>query len=283
MTWANDRLGALAPSLARALEPERALRWATIALIALLAWQVANMIWAIAAPIGPIGRPIAQQASPRAMIDPSAIVRFDPFFRATQADGPAQTDLSQLGLVLFAVRAGGPDGGAAIIQIPGRGQRSISINEEVMPGIVVRSVHTDYALLERNGATYQLPFPNSPAQGGLAPGGARQSVPPAQGDAMLRVASTINPEELMRELALQARIENGEVTGYTLREGRPGQVLERLGLRPGDVLLEVNNRRLVDDDRVAELQEELMSRPEAVIRYERDGEVRTATVRIELP
>lgn len=266
-----------------AQRPEAALEATKLGLTALVAWQIAGLFWALVSPLGPLGpstAPLRQAAAPPA-IDLAALSRFDPFHRAPAASGAPIGDLSQLGLTLFAVREGGPDGGGAIIQAPDRGQRSFSIGDAISPGVILQSVSTDFVTLERDGATYQLGFPNAPVSG---PAGAPIAAPaPRVGDATLKIASTVDPAALIGELALQARIENGEVTGYTLREGRAGPIMQRLGLKPGDVLLEVNNHRLLDDERVAELQTELMSRPEAVIRYERAGEVKTATVRINQP
>lgn len=271
----------LAAAQAALTEPERAFALAVAALSLAVAWQAGGFVWAIAAPIGPVGAATAPVSARAASVDYAALVQSDPFFRAASSGTEPSSDPSQLGLALFAIRAGGSDGGAAIIQIPGRGQRSISIGEEVAAGVVLRAITADAALLERNGQTFELRFPNTPAA--TAPEDVAAAPATAQGDALLRVATTIDPAALLAELALQARIENGEVTGYTLRDGRDGPTLRRVGLQPGDVLLEVNNRRLADDERVAELQQELMSRPEAVIRFERNGEVRTATVRIAQP
>lgn len=246
-----------------------------------LAAQCAALAYAIIAPIGPIGAPAAiARASGEALIDAAALTRFDPFFRSLAVAESGAPDPSAMGLKLFAARSGGADGGGAIIEIPGRGQRAFSIGETVVPGLALKAVGAGVVTLERDGQTFDLRFPEG---GAPAPRVAEADQSAETGDATLRLATSLDPLALIGELALQARVEDGEVTGYTLREGPIGPALARLGLQAGDVLIEVNNRRLVDDERVSELRDELLSRPESVIRYERGGELRTATIRMQQP
>jgi general secretion pathway protein C len=270
------QLRRLSPVSAGGARPDRLLALASAALTAALAWGSAGLVWSVAAPIGPVGAANigAAAGAPAADVDTSLLVRFDPFHRA-QGEAGAEQSLAQLGLTLFAVRVGGADGGAAVISTTGGGQRSFSIGDSVAPGVTLQAVTPDYAVLARGADTMRLPFPNAPAAMATAPEDG------SVGD--IRVARTIDPMALIGELALQARMENGEVTGYRLREGSVGPIARRLGLQPGDVLVGVNALRLTDDERLAELQVELTSRPEAVIRYERDGQPRTATVRIAQP
>ena len=235
-----------------------------------VAWQSAELVWAAVTPLDPLGG-VAHAGPPTPQaVDASTLVRYDPFFRHEGEAAPV--DLPSLGLVLFAVRTGGPDGGAAIIQAPGEEQRAFTLGEQVAQGFVLQAVAPDHAVLARGRVSARLDFRSDPALAAAETSFAR-----------LRIARTIDPAAFLSELALQARVENGEVTGYRLAEGAGGPISARLGLRAGDVLLAVNDRRLTNDARAADLQAEFSGRSEALLRYERDGVEHTSLIRISAP
>ena len=60
-----------------------------------------------------------------------------------------------------------------------------------------------------------------------------------------------------------------------------GQALRAAGLQSGDVILEVNGMNMNSLERATELEADLANATDATIRYERDGQVRTTTMRIE--
>jgi general secretion pathway protein C len=123
---------------------------AEMALIALVAMQAARLLWAVMTPLGPVGYwhpPGAKMVT--------ANPAFDPFFRlAGAADNSAVTALP---LKLFGVRVDEATGrGSAIIATPDGVQSSFGIGDEVVPGVHLKLVASDHAVLDRRGAEEQI-------------------------------------------------------------------------------------------------------------------------------
>lgn len=119
-------------------------------LLILLAVQGARLFWAVVTPHGPVGdwRPVVAGT---VQVDPS----FDPFFRL--ASGNETSVITALSLKLFGVRLDEATGrGSAIIATPDGVQSSFGIGEAVMPGVILKSVALDYAVLDRGGAEEKL-------------------------------------------------------------------------------------------------------------------------------
>lgn len=209
-----------------------------IVLLALLAMQGARLIWAVVTPVGPLGdwRPAGgpDLGSARAALTSG----FDPFFRLGRNQGPAV--VTSLSLKLFGVRVDEATGrGSAIIAGPDNVQTSWSVGEAIQPGVTLKSVGYDSVVISRGGADETLYLDQSsaapvaaapaPANAGLLSTPANQaSAPGALGLADLQ------------QLNLAPRQSGGRVTGVVPR-GDP-DLLGRLGLQPGDVIVQVSGR-----------------------------------------
>jgi len=228
---------------------------AELVLLAVLAAQVARLFWAIVTPVSPLGdwRP----ASPAAPAAPAAtLAAFDPFFRSgAQAEGPAT--VTALAVRLFGVRVDDATGlGSAIIAGPDDVQRSVSVGEEVAPGVKLKAVAFDHVTLDRGGANEDLFLDQSGAAGApTAPAGAPASdggagaplaTPPA--------AAGVAPAALRSDIGYIPRIERGRLSGLTVRSQGSGVAFRAAGLRDGDVVTSIAGRPVTgagDLDRVA--------------------------------
>lgn len=210
-------------------------------LLALLAVQCARLVWAVATPLGPLGdwRPASgpDAARGRAVLASG----FDPFFRLGGGNGPAV--VTSLQLKLFGVRVDEATGrGSAIIAGPDNVQTSYSVGDAIQPGVTLKSVGYDSVMIQRGGvdetlyldqsgaAPVAVPAAPPPANAGLL------SEPPAQAAA----TAPVTLSQLQSGLALAPRQANGRVTGLVPR-GDPA-LLTRLGLQPGDVVVQVSGR-----------------------------------------
>ncbi len=120
------------------------------ALLALLALQMARLIWAFVTPVGPVGPPAAV-ATPVA----SGIDGFDPFFRLQPAT--ISNAVTSLPLKLFGTRRNSATGqGSAIIATPDGIQASYAVGEVLMPGVKLWSVGSDEVTIDRGGAKEKL-------------------------------------------------------------------------------------------------------------------------------
>ncbi|WP_375426858.1 type II secretion system protein N [uncultured Sphingomonas sp.] len=248
---------------------------AELVLMAVLAAQLARLFWAIATPVDPLGewRP-APVVIPGSPVD--TLTSFDPFFRLSgAAAGPAV--VTSLQLKLFGIRIDDATGrGAAIVAGPDGLQRSISVGEEVSPGVRLTAVAFDHITLDRGGASEDLFLdqstqvtpvqPSAPATAGGAPGPA--GVP---------VAS------LRQEVGFIPRIDAGRVSGLVLRSQGTGAVFAQAGLQNGDVLVSIAGRPVTGPDDIDRVARDFANGGNLPISVERGGQTLPLAITIAPP
>ena len=243
------------------------------ALILLLLVQGGRLIWLFATPT-----PQAAQARPLPEVDLGVLSRFDAFFR--NGGGGAEAAPSDGGgLTLFGVRADGAGGGSAIIGLADGRQVSVGAGEELEPGLKLTSVAPDHVMLSRGGAPFRLDFPDMAS--GVAPAAPATTVQPAAStpDPAPAEGVVVDPQRLIAQAGLRPRIRGLGVNGLTVSASGDGGELRTAGLRSGDVILSVNGTALNSPQALAALRGQLADAPSAQIQFERDGQVRSTTVR----
>ena len=202
---------------------------AEIALLGVLAVQCARLVWTIVTPIAPLGA--WAPAGPVLPGDPAGVfASFDPFYRVSGVQTQAAA-VTSLQLTLFGTRIDEAQGrGSAIIAGPDGVQKSVSVGEEVAPGVVLKSVAFDHVTLDRGGASENLFLPQS--DGGSAPVAAPGAGAPA-------APGTATPSPA--DLSAIPRIDGGRVTGLTLR-GQGKGAFQAAGLQDGDVVTAIQGR-----------------------------------------
>lgn len=244
-----------------------ALRHATEAGLALVAAALAaRLVWALVAPIGPVGQAVATTMSDGRPVpaDLAILERFDPFYRGGPTGTTAAPVADASGLRLFGVRSGA----SAILAGPDGKQAPYRIGEEVAPGVTLAAVGLDHVVLNALGRRTTLNFPQPTPTGPVAMP-TTYAAPPAPAAAPLTTAAA----------ALTPRMTDGRVDCFAIQPQGGGEALASAGLQPGDVLLSVNGRGLASADAAGQLSQDLAGAEQAVIQYERDGQVRTATIR----
>jgi general secretion pathway protein C len=212
-----------------------------LVLLALLAVQGARLVWAIVTPLGPLGdwRPSSgpDLGRSRAVLASG----FDPFFRLGRGQGPAV--VTSLSLKLFGVRIDEATGrGSAIIAGPDNVQTSYSVGEAIQPGVTLKLVGFDSVVISRGGADETLYLDQS----GAPPVTAAPAAPPAVNAGLLGTPAnqTTAPGAVglaeLQQLNLAPRQAGGRTTGVVPR-GDPA-LLGRLGLQPGDIIVQVSGR-----------------------------------------
>ncbi|MGX1692972.1 type II secretion system protein N [Brevundimonas naejangsanensis] len=239
------------------------------ALILLLLVQAGRLVWLFAAPA-----PQAVQARLLPEVDLSILSRFDAFFR--NGGGGAQTPPSDGGgLTLFGVRADGAGGGSAIIGLSDGRQVSVAAGEELEAGMTLTSVAPDHVMLSRGGAPFRLDFPDMTPTAPVTSTQPTASAPePAEAE-----GGVVDPQRLIAQAGLRPRIQGLGVNGLTVSASGDGGELRNAGLRSGDVILSVNGTALNSPQALAALRGQLADAPSAQIQFERDGQVRSTTLR----
>lgn len=227
-----------------------------LALIALLAVQCARLVWALVTPVGPVGHWRPAELAPA----PVGILRdFDPFFRASGGDAAGPAVVTSLQLTLFGTRMDAAQGGgSAIIAGPDGVQQSIGVGQEIVPGVRLKAVAFDHVTIDRGGAAEDLylvqadqptppqPLPGAPLVGGI------QIETPTTGPAL--AARGITMAQVRADIGFIPRIDNGRVSGLTVRAQGSGAAFRAAGLRDGDVVTAIAGRPVTgpgDIERIA--------------------------------
>jgi general secretion pathway protein C len=242
------------------------------ALLALIALQLARLIWAALTPVGPLGdwRPRATEPAGGSA---AALGGFDPFFRLS---GGGPVTVTSLNLRLFGIRQDQASGrGSAIIAGSDGRQRSIAVGEEVEPGVVLKAVDFDHVTISRGGADEQLFMDQSQGAGTPTP----PSPAPQPGVAPMIVTPTAAPAAAAPpppppQVDVQPRMNGGQLTGVVVQPRGNSESLRALGLAPGDVVIAVNGRRIRTPGQAQALAADLAS-PRVSLQVERGGQVVT--------
>lgn len=255
--------------------PWRRVAVGVLALILLV--QVGRLVWLLVPPAPVL--PTADTA-PAKPVDMGVLTRFDAFFRTgapSSLAGASGAEASQLRL--FGVRAGGEGGGSAIIGLADGRQLSVGVGEEVEPGLILREVGSDFVTLARGESLSRLAFTETPV--GAAPPppppSTEQVVTPSRSAAPS--GAVVDPQRLMAQASLRPRIQGLGVNGFTVSSAGNASELRAAGLQAGDVILSVNGTALNSPQAIGALRGQLASAPSAEIQYERNGEMRTTTIR----
>lgn len=245
-----------------------------------LAVQAGRLAWMLVQP-GPTIAAAAEVRTPPA--DPSVFGRFDAFFRTGGQSSLAEaTGADAAQMRLYGVRAGGRDGGSAIIGLPDGRQVSVGVGEEVEPGLVLQSVAADHVILARGGSVSRLVFTEVPANAPQppAPAPASQVMTPTPTAATQAQAGpvSVDPRRLIAQAGLRPRLKGMALNGFTVTPTGDGAALRAAGLRAGDVILSVDGVELNSPQAVAGLRDRLVGARNAQIRFERDGVVQTSSI-----
>lgn len=247
--------------------------------------QAGRLVWILVEPHPGVASPAVTATPPP---DFSVFGRFDAFFRTGGQSSLAEaTGADAAQMRLYGVRAGGPDGGSAIIGLADGRQVSFGVGEEVEPGLVLQSVQPDHVILARGGSVSRLVFTEIPpgAPQPPAPAPTPQVVTPTAAPAAPPAASSgatpaaVDPRRLIAQAGLRPRMKGMGLNGFTVIPTGDGAALRAAGLRAGDVILSVDGVELNSPQAVAGLRDRLAGAQNAQIRFERDGVVQTSSIR----
>jgi len=225
---------------------------AELALMAVLAVQGARLLWVIATPVSPLGewRPLA----PAIAGSPAAILEgFDPFFRLQGQQG-APAAVTTLQLTLFGTRIDEASGrGSAILAGPDGVQRSVSVGDEIQPGVTLKSVAFDHVTIDRGGATEDLYIDQSDAPP-AATGAGAAGAPPAPPAGTVPAQGGVAIAQVRSDIGFIPRLDGGRISGLVVRSQGAGAAFRAAGLREGDIVTALGGRPVTgpgDLDRLA--------------------------------
>lgn len=228
---------------ALSLPPLHEVLWWALAL--LIACLGAALIWALVAPVSPLGA--WTPAGVRSMSPTARAALFatvDPFNRTPPAAGGQEQAgaVTSLALTLYATRSTPGGGGTAIIAGGDGVQQVYRTGAEVQPGVTLAAVAFDHVELSRNGARELLYLDQSgsapTAQGVVAanPVASPPGAAPAPG------AGGVSVDGLRRGVNFGPRAEGGKVIGLEVMSAGDGATFRAAGFQTGDVITAVDGK-----------------------------------------
>jgi general secretion pathway protein C len=207
---------------------------------------------------------------------------------------------TQLNLTLSGVVASGSvTGGGAIIAAPGGVEAFYTINAQLPGGAMLKEVHPDRVVLERNGRLETLRLPKeglgNVGGGQEVSGGGQSASPRASSAARAGIGGNGGAPATLREyrdmvvsdpqsagnlVQINPKSADGRFIGYELQPGQDAALLSRMGLAPGDIVTSVNGVKLDSPAKALSLLRGLSSMEEIRLDIERSGVPQSLIVNI---
>ncbi|MDH3645428.1 MAG: type II secretion system protein GspC [Gammaproteobacteria bacterium] len=262
--------------------------WVAFILVLAIAWQLVRITWLFfpnsnADNTALINTPTrtSTQAQTIKSYDIGRIVATN-LFGARNADVPpvptddfAELDDTQLNLVLRGTIAAGDDQVALAIIADDKGEEKVySIGEPIGGGRKLHSVLRDQAILNHNGKLEALRLPKeyeTTRSSSRTRASSRPSTSRANTIRSVQQSIANNPAKLTDLIRPQPVFSNGKQLGYRVYPGRRRQQFVSLGLKPGDLVTEINGSPLNDPARGAEIFKSLAESNQVTVTVERNG------------
>ena len=265
--------------------------WVSLMLVIVIAWQLARIIWMLVpgpSAGDPIPIPVNQVSSTlqgSSSADVQAIVAAH-IFGIADSDPvenlqPAAEDTLNLrdtrltNLSLKGTLASTPaEKAIAIIADGGNEEKVYVIGELVTSGAHLHAVYTDRVVLNENGVLTNLKLPKDF---------------PAGNSTVARRNTTITSRAISNSQSIQAVVAqnvskladvirptpyfvNGQQQGYRVYPGRNREQFASLGLRPGDLIKDIDGQALTDPTQAMQIFQSLDSADQVSVTVERNGQ-----------
>jgi general secretion pathway protein C len=257
------------------------IRVAEICLIALIAFLLARLVWIAVEPGGavmgvqPMGDVFRQAPggdAPALSGNMSLLTTFDPFNRGgVVADIVQEAPETKLNLVLKGVRASANGTGVAMIVMPNNRLNIFAPGETILDGVVLDRVYGDRVTLRKDGQIEALLMSSGAdrlsvlsSPGDIKPktsGGSQ-----AAGDDLISTTAT----DFLANLVINPVHRGSDFVGYEISSRGDAALLERSGLKPGDIVLSVDGVS-IGATAPGELAMKLSSSRKVRLRIDRDG------------
>ena len=271
--------------------------WASLLLVVAIAWQVAKIIWLlvpgpaagdnIVAPANSVSSGV--QTSVSADID--AIVNAHMFGLAdaeTEEAGPPPdeddnlsdtrlTNLSLKGTVASQRR----EFSVAVIADGNNDEKVYAIGDAIGSNAKLHAVYADRVVLNENGVLTNLKLPREFAATTSAPtqrASTRNRAATTNTQSIQAVVSQ-NLTKLSDVIRPTPYFVNGQQSGYRVYPGRNRQQFSALGLRPGDLIKDIDGQSLTDPTQAMQIFQALGTSEQVTVTVERNGQPETIVLK----
>ena len=178
---------------------------------------------------------------------------------------------SNLNMTLTGVAARAT-GGCALVIVQGQAEAAFCSGEEVSPGVRLDTVERDRIVIVRNGVREAVFMKDAEGAAAVAPPPIVQSV---GADRQIVDRRQLQQQLGRPEFLNQALIVPNPDGGFLVRQVQAGSLYEKLGLRPGDVIRNVNGQPLTNMDDVMRLYQQFGTAQRVLVDVQRQGRTET--------
>ena len=238
---------------------------ATVAALLLLCWTLAQGTWRVLQPTSPA----VARAGGADLTDLRALGSVQLFGRAAPRSPAVEASVapSNLNMTLTGVAARAT-GGCALVIVQGQPEAAFCSGEEVSPGVRLDTVERDRIVIVRNGVREAVFMKDAEGAAAVPPPPIVQSV---GADRQIVDRRQLQQQLGRPEFLNQALIVPNPDGGFLVRQVQAGSLYEKLGLRPGDVIRNVNGQPLTNMDDVMRLYQQFGTAQRVLVDVQRQG------------
>ncbi len=270
--------------------------WVSLLLVIAIGWQIANIIWMLVpGPAAGDNVPAPVSATPSSVqsstvSDVTAIANAHMFGVADQEDAPPvaavpaadenleETRLTNLSLK-GTVASARPEFSVAIIADGNNEEKVYAIDEQIGSSAKLHAVYADRVVLNENGKLTNLKLPKEfPTS---QPNSVRRSTTATRQTPRNSIQSVVsnNLTNLADVIRPTPYFSNGKQVGYRVYPGRNRQQFAALGLRPGDLIKDIDGQALNDPTQAMQIFQSLGSAQQVSVTVERNGQPETIVLK----
>jgi len=260
---------------------------ASVLLVLLLAWFLAELTWSIIPQHKVAAVSVDVPAATVHRIDANSVADRHLFGVAGVATGnAANAPDTTLALTLHGIVAGKRAADSRALIVVNGDEEPYAVGAQLPGGAVIRSIYPDRVLLARDGRLEALRLPTDDTGGpspGMQPAALQPQAVPTQDLSQLRQEIADNPQRLMDVVRAMPVMDHGKLTGYRIYPaGNPSQ-FNQLGLKPGDVVSAVNGIPLTDPAQSMRVLSSLRTSEQVSVTLIRNGQTQTQVLQMPPP
>ena len=271
--------------------------WISLLLVVAIAWQIAKIIWMLVpAPAAGVSVP-APAAMPSASVqatrstDVQAIVDSHMFGLAdidaveavptpTVDENLSDTRLTNLSLK-GTVASDIAEFSVAIISDGNNEEKVYAIGDPIGSSAKLHAVYADRVVLNENGVLTNLKLPREFAANLAAPSRrvTRSTRQTAANTQSIQAVVSQNLTKLSDIIRPTPYFVNGQQSGYRVYPGRDRKQFSALGLRPGDLIKDIDGQSLTDPTQAMQIFQALGTSEQVTVTVERNGQPETIVLK----
>jgi general secretion pathway protein C len=272
-------------------------RWVALALVVAIAWQLAKVIWMLM-PGSSIGEPmiappaqIARNPAAANTVNVQAIADAHLFgeadadsviITAPQVEDHENLAETRLNLSLRGTIASpNPEAAIAIIADASNEEKVYAIRDTVTTGATLHAVYADRVVLNRGGTLEVLKLPKEFPQGSQPVRRSAAVTRTSQDDQSIQNLVVQNATKLADVIRPTPYYVSGQMQGYRVYPGRDRRQFAALGLRPGDLIKDVDGAALTNPQQAAEIFQGLGDKDQVSVTVERNGQPQVLVLRTD--